>query len=269
MQLADYHPPRLWCTDWEYTHHALSYCCRCSLAIVRNRLLVSQFLLLCMPLNFWIHDHLLIWFSLFTGEDHLSGFLSVRDVTTSATHLYDDVATRLDKHIFYPELRFTCSGNITKITFIGEKRETVKDVDKYLRFSTWSTKGHDVDFNLTSLNKNTLIFNLSNSSIIDNGTGNLSIYQVLLGEKDQLVFEDGDIFGIRQTDSNRSKVALLHQVGGGHSYEAELDSSTFHTRVFVTSVLQENNSYPLIAIETGKLDSSHVCLHIIATLTCS
>ena len=147
-----------------------------------------------------------------TSEDHLSGFLSLRDVTRSAIHLYSNVATRLDRHVFYPELRFTCTGNITKMTFIGEKRETVMDVAKYLRFSTSSTTDPDTDFNLMNANKNTLNFNLSNSSIIANGPGNLSIYQVLLGEKDKLIFEDGDIFGIRQSDSNRSKVALLHQI---------------------------------------------------------
>ena len=182
------------------------------------------------------------------------------------------MATRLDSHVFYPELRFTCSGNITKMTFIGEKRETVMDVAKYLRFSTWSITDPDTAFSLMSADKNTLNFNLNNSSIIADGPGNLSIYQVLLSEKDQLVFDDGDILGIRQSDSNRSKVALLHQVGGGHSYEVETDASNFHTRVFSPAVLQESNSYPLIAIETGKLDNICVCLHIIdniATLTCS
>ena len=39
------------------------------------------------------------------------------------------------------------------------------------------------------------------------------------------------------------KVALLHQHGGGHSYRIELQSSTFHMKCFVTSVLTERDLY--------------------------
>ena len=133
------------------------------------------------------------------------------------------------------------------------------DVQKYLRFSVWSTKSEEVDFKLNNINRYTLNFNLSSSRVIAGGAGGSSIYQIVLGENKTLSFEDGDVFGIRQSDSNRSKVALLHQIGGGRSYQIEVHSGNFHNLMFMTSALMETNIYPLIAIETGKFIELHVC----------
>ena len=88
--------------------------------------------------------------------------------------------------------------------------------------------------------------------MIAGGAGGSSIYQIVLGENKTLSFEDGDVFGIRQSDGNQSKVALFHQIGGGRSYQVEVHSGNFHNLMFMTSALLETNIYPLIAIETGK-----------------
>ena len=188
---------------------------------------------------------------LFTGENILSGFPSLGDVTGSAIHLYENMESLVDNHIFYPDLMFSCSGNITKITFIGERRHPAKNVTQYLRFSTWSTKANNTNFKLEKIKTKTLNFDLSNSITLINGSGNLSLYQVKLDK--EFMFGDGDVLGVRQSDGNRSKVALLHQIGGGHSYQIELESKVFHMKTFVTSVLRKSESLPLIAIETGKL----------------
>ena len=168
---------------------------------------------------------------------------------------------QIDSHVFYPDLKFSCSGNITKISFIGERRRPTKDVMKYLRFSVWSTNVDNVDFKLEKALKKSLNFDLSRSSILVNGSdNNLALYQIQLKENEEFIFEEGDVFGIRQSDSNRSKVALLHQRGGGHSYRIELQSSTFHMKCFVTSLLAEIDLYPMIAIETGKC-FAHMCMY--------
>lgn len=157
----------------------------------------------------------------------------------------------MDNHIFYPDLKFSCSGNITKISFIGERRHPSMNVAQYLRFSTWLTKANDADFKLEKTKMKSLNFNLSSSSILVNGSGNLLLYQVKLDK--EFMFGDGDILGVRQSDGRRSKVALLHQIGGGYSYQIELESRVFHIKAFDTSVLRRSRSLPLIAIETGKL----------------
>ena len=128
---------------------------------------------------------------------------------------------------------------------------------QYLRFSVWSTVDQNdnvIDFHRSKQeNKySTLNFNLSISKVIATGSGGSSIYQVVLDENITFSFVEGDVFGIRQSDSNRSKVAVLHQIGGGSSYQVELKSGNFHNSTFITSSLTETNIYPLIAIETGK-----------------
>ena len=185
-------------------------------------------------------------------QGQLSGFPSLRDVVTSALHIYGDVDDLMDSHVFYPDLRFSCSGNITKINFIGERRQPVKEVMKYLRFSVWSTKANDTDFKLEKVPKKSLGFQLNHSRILLDGSNNIYLYQIKLRENETFLFEDGDIFGIRQSDANRSKVALLHQVGGGNSYKIELRSGVYHMRSFVKSVLEKSKVVPMIAIETGK-----------------
>ena len=107
-------------------------------------------------------------------------------------------------------------------------------------------------FQLNNLNKNTLLFNLSNAPVIGIGPGGSSIYQVVLRESEVFSFESGDMFGIRQSDGSRSKVALLHQTGGGLSYQIELQSSNYHKVEFATRSLTETGIYPLVSIETGK-----------------
>ena len=107
-------------------------------------------------------------------------------------------------------------------------------------------------FQLNNLNKNTLLFDLSNAPVVGIGPGGSAIYQVILRESEVFSFESGDVFGIRQSDSSRSKVALLHQTGGGLSYQIELESSNYHNQLFTTRSLSETDIYPLISIETGK-----------------
>ena len=144
----------------------------------------------------------------------------------------------------YPDLRFSCSGNITKINFIGERRQPIMDIMNYLRFSIWSTRTNDTDFKLDKVLKKSLQFELGHSKILLNGSGNLSLYQIKLGENETFLFDDGDICGIRQTDANRSKVALLHQVGGGNSYKIELRSCVSH-EVFCQKCLGKVKCHPI------------------------
>ena len=129
------------------------------------------------------------------------------------------------------------------------------DVEKYLQFRVWSATAREDStvFEIDNLNKpHTLLFDLQRFPVIVHGSAGSSIYQVVLGESENFSFENGDIFGIRQSDSIRSKVALLHQSGGGLSYRVELERFNFHNLIFTTSTLREIGIYPLIAIETGK-----------------
>ena len=192
------------------------------------------------------------------GESHLIGFPSFHDITGSAVYLYDDMGSVLDSYIFYPDLRFTCSGSIRRITFVGERRQTERNVEKYMRFSTWISKSDEADFYLNRTKVKTLNFNVSASSILINGAGNLSLYRVELRGDDEFIFEDGDVFGIRQSDSSRSKVAVIHQIGGGNAFTTEVSSSNFHTRHFMIDRLSKRSYVPLIAIDAGK---PNICIH--------
>ena len=126
------------------------------------------------------------------------------------------------------------------------------NVETYLRFVTLSTKSEDADFFLNRTKVKSLDFNISSSSVLVNLTENVSLYQIELGDEEKFIFEEGDVFGMRQSDGTRSKVALLQQIGGGHSYSAELDSSNFHARHFMISRLTKTSYVPLLSIEAGK-----------------
>lgn len=128
------------------------------------------------------------------------------------------------------------------------------DVEQYLRFGVWSTStAEDIHFQLTSVKNRTLSFNLNDATVIASGPRCSYIYQVTLGRDKTLSFEEGDIFGIRQSDEMRSKVALCHQIGGGQSYNVKLEHN-YHNTTFPTSALTVSNIYPLIAIDTGKFN---------------
>ena len=138
------------------------------------------------------------------------------------------------------------------------------DVENYLQFSVWSAvlaQDDDIHFQLNDLNKKTVTFDLRKFLVIAPGPGGSSVYQLSLDKNETFSFEEGDVFGIRQSENDRSKVALLHQMGEGLSYQAELNSGNFHNMMFTTStVLTEINIYPLIAIETGK-SLIDFCMH--------
>ena len=70
----------------------------------------------------------------FVGEHFIVSFVHWNDLYTDKTTCIHHAGSKNHLSGFprlYPDLKFSCSGNITKISFIGERRWPTKDVMKY------------------------------------------------------------------------------------------------------------------------------------------
>ncbi len=136
-------------------------------------------------------------------------------------------------------IRFSCSGTITKWTFLARERP---GGERYPELQVWS---RDIDHGITYRRKN-------ESSAANARLKSPFIYESLLSVP--LAFEPGDVLGLYQPNVTSSKLVSQYQDedGIGETLRLEISSSASSINTEDMAVLDRQKLHPLLAIEQGK-----------------
>ena len=176
----------------------------------------------------------------------------IQDIRENVLALYEgDSEIDNSRSTVYPDLQFTCSGNITSIWFIASGRDppVVGDAD-YLEFQLWRNNRLARIQIVSVLIDGDLSERISPPSSgaglhVNSNYDDLSLYQFVLEEPVQ--FERGDILGISQT--SQSPLELWTLSGGGvRNYRWLLLFQRLFARAYTPNVAGLNRE-PMVAIE--------------------
>ena len=173
------------------------------------------------------------------------GFLSIEEIQHNALFL-----SRYTSHDFqwelFPYISFSCDCSITSWTFIATEQPGISN-------------GRGIEFHLwTQTNSNTAIFSLVNSIEVEieqverlspvNSFG-MSLLKLTMDPPVEVT--GNTIFGIFQPNISQSDLVLQYQLGRApNSYQYR---NTQPSNEFVTTQANNNNDYPLVAVEQSKL----------------
>ena len=181
--------------------------------------------------------YMLCNFSLSHNDLVIEEFLDFDEVISGATSLYP-YGNVINSQYFYPTMTFTCSGSITKVSFIVGNENSLRDI----RFNTWrysflTQKYYERDH-----------FDVNDATVVKE-TDRYRMYELYLSYDEKISFESGDVLGISTQDYDGE--SLVHQKGGGSvlfsSYRPNDQTIDFIKWSLLTGV-----EVPLVTLETGK-----------------
>ena len=186
----------------------------------------------------------------------MCGFIGLDTLRRKAVLLYVN-AQRLQQQRIFPSMNFSCSGTISKWTFVARSR-TAGGRDQYPLLQLWRPDG-------TGRYKR--VYESSNSggvfTMADSGTSRFTVGDYI--PNSPVHFEAGSIFGVYQASGGDSRLRVRYAVvPGGYGYRNHYTESDTSLEVFNTVESQNGNDYPLVAVNTGEtqqtlLKSAYLC----------
>ena len=157
-----------------------------------------------------------------------------------------DTDDKDNKLRIFPDINFTCSGNLTKWIFGGEIKSAVG-----AELQIWRSQNQELVLNsYTFVGSCVLPVWSSNSEGVYNCT-----------PESPLAFEKGDILGVYQR-RGRNRVEVFYQETTGppnYRYPTELDMDLPLSLFAINATRINNVDYPLVTVEIGKYKiSMHV-----------
>ena len=185
---------------------------------------------------------LVIWYF---SSISFSGFPSFNTVRVRASRLNNqsDFVTHTEQpQALFPNLTFSCSGEITRIWYIG-KVVNGATVTITPTFQIWRSR-------LVS----TVYQQIQPVTSIVDSTSSSSVNQLTSIQTNSFRYEDGDVFGTSNSSSTRRFDLLYLPSGGPTAYfgstTPNLQPNTIQFNLSQLGI-ETNNDYPLIAVETG------------------
>ena len=158
----------------------------------------------------------------------ISGFISSDEIKIQAREI-TCVSGYSDDERFFPDIGFTCDGNITHIIIGAEDRNGIELPQ--IRF--WRLSDRE-EYEQTGTNYS-LVYNDAN----DPSTTNLRWYNL----SQPIQVQNGDVLGIYQPMESNSDLRLYYQDNNGPpNYELENNGN----------ILDTENDYPLVSIIFGR-----------------
>ena len=140
-------------------------------------------------------------------------------------------------------MNFSCSGNISKWTFVAMSR-TGGDRNQYPLFQLWRPNGNEYERVYESSNSEGVFIMAYSES------------EFTVGEyvpNNPVPFEGGYIFGIYQPRSSNSKLSVRYvRVPSGYGYLNYHRGSGTALEKFNTDGSSTGNDYPLVAVSTSE-----------------
>ena len=160
----------------------------------------------------------------------------------SVIALYNSIEETVQQQRILPSMKFSCSGNISKWTFVA--RSQTGGGDQYPLFQLWRPSG---------TRRYVRVYESSDMSTMS-GQSEFTVEEYI--PPDPVPFEAGDIFGVYQPQEPRRRLSVVHvDVPPGYGY----------TNYYITNVMMSleefdtdgrgstvGNNYPLVAVETSE-----------------
>ena len=175
------------------------------------------------------------------GEETIvRGFIGLNTLRRKAVLQYDSVE-RFKWQSVLPSVNFSCSGTISKWTFVARSRTGAK-YDKYPLFQLWRPSGTDE-------------YERVYESSSDDGEFTASEQPgITIGEylpHDPVPFRSGDILGVYQPVDSR--LSLMHvNVPRGFGHDNYYIKRTEMSLEEITSAQGVGNDIPLVAVNTSE-----------------
>ena len=188
--------------------------------------------------------HSLYYFIQFSGQEigasPVRGFIGLNTLRRRAVLLYNNIEERAQQQRILPSMNFSCSGNISKWTFVARSR-TGGQHNQYPWFQLWRPDGtrryrRVYESNITSAMPGQNCFTVE--EYIPN---------------DPVPFEAGYIIGIYQPENGQRRLSVVHvDVPGGYGYDNYHKDNRMSQEEYSISALNTANNYPLVAVETSE-----------------
>ena len=153
--------------------------------------------------------------------------------------LYDSIEERDQQQRILPSMNFSCSGNISKWTFVARNR-TGRDRNQYPQFQLWRPDGSRIYRR---------VYESSDMSTMS-GPSEFTVEEYI--PDNPVPFEAGFVFGLYQSERESRRLSVRHvEVPPGYGFD-NYHRDNMMPEVFNTSGLTAANNYPLVAVETSE-----------------
>ena len=178
-------------------------------------------------------------------ETTVRGFIGLNTLRRKAVLQYDS-AERFKWQRILPSVNFSCSGNISKWTFVARSR-TGEGRDQYPLFQLWRPSGTEEYERVYESSSDGGRFTASEES-------GITIEEYL--PHDPVPFHSGDVLGVYQPgDDSDSRLSLMHvNVSSGFGHDNYIRETEMSLVVFTTSAqgVFVGNDIPLVAVNTSE-----------------
>ena len=169
------------------------------------------------------------------GDECLTKWVSTQQVSHQAAYLGELTDVDSKTQWLFPKLRITCSTTITTIRFVGETLQggnRIPELQMWRKVSPTSTR-------YTKINHTS-----RDAKLISN------VYSVSVSWQ----VEPGDVFGVYQPDTKRSKYSFaMQERGGGEELSYALKNKRkAPDRFDVSKHDTTGHPYPLVSVEAGR-----------------
>ena len=168
------------------------------------------------------------------------GFIELNTLRREAVLLYNSIEETAQQQRILPSMNFSCSGNISKWTFVAWGR-TGRGRDQYPLFQLWRPDG-------------TRIYRRVYESRITStmsGQSDFTVEEYI--PDDPVPFETGYIFGVYQPENGQRRLSVVHvDVPPGYGYCNYYRNDVMSLEVFDTDGSIVGNNYPLVAMNTSE-----------------
>ena len=188
--------------------------------------------------------HNLYHFIQFSGQEisasPVRGFIGLNTLRREAVLLYGVIDEPEPRQRILPSMTFSCSGNISKWTFLAWSR-TGAGRDQYPQFELWRPDG-------TRIYRR--VYESSITSTLS-GQSDFTVEEYI--PNDPVPFEAGYILGVYQPQQLRRRLSVVHvDVTDGFYGYGSYYSNVMSPGVFITLGSRVGNNYPLVAVNTSE-----------------
>ena len=139
------------------------------------------------------------------GASSVRGFIGLNTLRREAVLLYRSIEETAQQQMILPSMNFSCSGNISKWTFVARSR-TGGGRNQYPRFQLWRSDGGGI------------YRRVYESSITSTMSGQLDLEEYM--PDTPVPFEAGYILGVYQPENGQRRLSVVHvDVPGGYGYD--------------------------------------------------
>ena len=170
------------------------------------------------------------------------GFIGLNTLRREAVLLYDSINEEAQQQRILPSMNFSCSGTISKWTFVARSQTGAGPHNQYPLFQLWRPNG-------------TGIYRRVYESSITSTLSDQSDFPVKgYIPNDPVPFEAGYILGVYQPQQSRRRLSVVHvdvdlSEDGYKNYHR---NNVMSLEEFNTGSATAANDYPLVAVNTSE-----------------